>query len=148
MARARHLTLAIVLVLGVGCSSAQPISSPDTSQLCVAAGVLVIQINNFRSLGPDATVEEVQTSAQQVRAALLTLQSHAQVIGGTRLAQLDAAIMNLDNAARALPPNTTAQQAVAMLSDETEAVRSAWQAVGLQVECPELNNALSSPRSS
>ena len=127
--------IALATVLA-GCVGARPTGSPNPDPVCEAAASLHASLTALSRMDPLSTsIDDVRIAAAGSRAAYQELVEALGNFSQERASALAASLRDLQTAAAQLPADITVEDARNLLSEELQAVRTNWQALGSELGC-------------
>ncbi|MEU2198745.1 hypothetical protein [Isoptericola sp. NPDC019482] len=124
-----------LLLAGCGEASTDAMGD-DTGQVCQDLSAYTDALQNLAgTLGPDATVEEVQAARDQAEAAQKTLHDSLAAVSDDRTDDVEQAWDALVTAFGQVDDDATLAEAADSLKDEAQGVVDATASVGQDLDC-------------
>lgn len=111
---------AVALLVLAACSNAEPTPDPKVA-FCDSLRTLSSSVKDFRALGANDTVEDVQTSAAAVKTAAEAVKTAAGNLAESEVATIQTAAGELESAVGDIDPEDTVAEAVTSLAPQARA---------------------------
>ena len=129
---------ALVLVMTAGCAPASTDTSVAATQVCRTLFMLADSINNFKDVSKFKDTTEMQAYASVVKQNLNNVIQSASSLKTVKLDNLQNAYNDLANAASAIPPGTSLQDAITSVQDQLKAMSVALAQLNTDLDCKNL----------
>jgi hypothetical protein len=132
------ILIAFVLVLTTGCAPAGSDQSVAAKQVCQNLVLLADSIVNFKDVSKFKDTTEMQAYASVVKKNLNNVIQSASSLKTVKLDNLQTAYNDLANAASAIPPGTSLQDAITSVQDQLKAMSVALDQLNTDLDCKNL----------
>jgi len=129
---------ALILVMTAGCAPAGSDQSVAAKQVCQNLVLLADSIVNFKDVSKFKDTTEMQAYASVVKQNLNNVIQSASSLKTVKLDNLQTAYNDLANAASAIPPGTSLQDAITSVQDQLKAMSVALAQLNTDLDCKNL----------
>lgn len=129
---------ALIFVMTAGCAPAGSDQSVAAKQVCQNLVLLADSIVNFKDVSKFKDTTEMQAYASVVKQNLNNVIQSASSLKTVKLDNLQTAYNDLANAASAIPPGTSLQDAITSVQDQLKAMSVALAQLNTDLDCKNL----------
>ncbi|GAB4369810.1 MAG: hypothetical protein Kow00121_10050 [Elainellaceae cyanobacterium] len=130
------ILMSLPLLLLAGCAGVTSQSVADQkAELCTNLARFNTAVVTLKSMGANSTVGDFRQAQEQVKLTFNEVKTSAQNVREAKVAELEQAYGELDNAVQTIPDTATLQQATASVSEQVAAVEAAQSQMQSGLNC-------------